>query len=204
MMKTRQLAAEMRGAFAALRSEHAEALAEAGVPWHLIGLYEMAGVGRVRVDGDYYQPDPDGGRAFISPVLIGGPYGPEAADPWRFARFGGLIDLLAWDPAQPDRWALRTGAATWLGCCAPQCFAPQQTQIWRTPLAWLCSDCTGLVILSRDRAEAYHVLAGLAGGILAEDEAHVAEIRSILARPYPAPKVRNVAALRRGQVRRAA
>jgi hypothetical protein len=188
-VKTRDLVREMCHAYAALRVADAEELIRAGVPAHCLDLYRMVGVARVRVEGALYQPDPLGGGAFISPVLAHHVAGPETPDPWAFARFGNIVDLVAWDPAHPERWALRTVNATWLGCIPPQYLAPEPVRIWRTPLNWFRSDCTGLVVLARERPEDYRLFAGLASGIIAEDRRHAEEIRSVLQHPWPTPRI---------------
>ena len=105
-------------------------------------------------DGLHFEPDPDGdGFAFIVPVRIDNLLSPEAADPVVTVRDGAIVDLLAFSAAVPNRWALRTGAGTWLGCVEPQYMGPAPTPIWRTPLRWLGEGC-GIVLLSRDGATA--------------------------------------------------
>jgi hypothetical protein len=59
------------------------------------------------------------------------------------------------------------------------------------------SGCRGLLPLGRDRASVYRLLSGLRE-IVAEDTVHAAELRAILARPWPAPRVMA------GEARRAA
>jgi hypothetical protein len=153
----------------------------------------MVGITPVRLEGDLYSPDPDGAVAYVSPVRIEYPETLESTEPWWFVRAGDLVDLLAWDPAVPDTWALRAGTATWLGCVAVQMpeLAPEPpTRVWRTPLDWYRMDCDGLVLLSRETADQYRILAGLEGGIDAMDEAHARELRAVLRRPWMAPRVR--------------
>jgi hypothetical protein len=170
-----------------------EELIRAGVPAHTIDLYQMCGIDRVcperAADGALYRPDPDGGRAFISPILAHRADTPETPDPWAFARFGNIIDLLAWDPAHPSRWARRTGNASWLGAVPPQYCSPEPVRVWRWPVEWFRAECTGIVILTRNRAEIYRLLSGCIGGILVDDGAHGAEIRSVLEHPWPAPRI---------------
>jgi hypothetical protein len=88
-----------------------------------------------------------------------------------------------------DCWALRVGTATWLGCVPVQRLEPAATRIRRTPLDWLRADCSGLVLLSRDRDDNYRILSHL-HEIDAEDDAHACELRDIVERPWPAPRVR--------------
>lgn len=136
----------------------------------------------------FYQPDPDGGPAFLVPARVDSAITPEAADPVQAIRHGEIVDLVAFSAAFPNRWALRTGAALWLGAVEPQYLMPNPVPIWRTPLHWLGNDCSGLVLLSRDRRERYRVLSTL-DAIVAEDEQHAEELRQLLARPWLAPGV---------------
>lgn len=64
----------------------------------------VVGVCRALIEGDRWQPDPDGVPAIIVPVSYS--YGPCELDP---------IDLVAWQPGSPERWYLRTGYGTVLG-----------------------------------------------------------------------------------------
>jgi hypothetical protein len=188
-MKTTALAAEMRTAFAALRPSDIRELAQCGVPQILVDHFQMVGVARIRVQGELYEPDPSGALAVITPVLAQFPDTPESCRPDVYALIGNIVDLLAWDARVPQRWAFRVGAATWLGCIPPQHCDPDPVRIWRSPLNWLRAGCNGLVIVARERAEAYRLLAGCSGGIIAEDGEHAAELRQALERPWPAPRV---------------
>src|SRR5713226_352032 len=139
-MKTAALAAEMRHAAANLPSEDREILVQGyGIPCSLVDLYQLIGLEKIvakDVKGarrDLYMPHADGDPAFITPVLGHFADTPESTDPRVFVRFGNIIDLLAWDPRYPDRWALRTGAATWLGCVPPQYLEPFPVRVWRSP-----------------------------------------------------------------------
>jgi hypothetical protein len=142
-MNTRDLEAEMRAARAALTPEHRLELIEHGVPADLIGRYLLIGAARVRVSAGLYEPVEDGGAAYITPVLVDNPLTPEAEGPQGCARGGGyLVDLVAWHPRRPSRWALRVGSATWLGAIEPQYMDPDPVAVRRSPLAWLQADAT--------------------------------------------------------------
>jgi hypothetical protein len=165
------------------------------------GLAVGIALARISVSRDgFYRPDPDGGVAFILPVRVDNPLSPEAADPVATVQGGDIVDLLAFSVAFPQRWAFRTGAATWLGAVDPQYMGPEPTPIWRSPLRWLGNDCRGLVLLSRDRRDRYRVLTSL-DAVVAEDEGHAAELRKLFEQPWLAPpiyvrrgrKVRNAA-----------
>jgi hypothetical protein len=109
-------------------------------------------------------------------------------DPHEVISWGAIVDLVAFHPRHPARWALRVGAAEWLGCCEPQYLDPPPVRIWRLPLDWLRADCTGLVILSQEPVDAYRVLSGL-HSITAEDAAHAGELRRVLSRSWLVPHI---------------
>lgn len=174
-------------------------LREAGVGE--TGLAIRPAVLPIRVEKGLWHPDPDDeAMAFILPVRVYGETSPEAPEPGQTLCGGEIIDLIAFSVAFPERWALRTGNATWLGSIEPQFLMPDPVPIWRTPLHWLGNGCLGLVLLSRDRRDRYRVLT-VCDSILAEDERHADELRQLLQHPWLAPPV----LVRRGrEVRNAA
>jgi len=175
----------------ALRETRAQDLAPltaAGVPGQAIAM-AMPAIARVRVERDFYTPDPEGGLAYLLPVRVADPISPEAIDPDETIAAGDVVDLLAFHPKNEGRWALRAGAAEWAGAIKPLYMAPEAVRISRSPLSWLRAGCEGLVLLSRDRRDQYRILTGCLGGILAEDLRHAAELRRVLEHPWPAPRV---------------
>lgn len=187
-MNTLDLLAELRQARARLTNEHRAELLAAGVPANIINLYPLIGVDAISVGDGLYQPTPGGGAAYITPVLVNGGT-PETPHPLAYARhLGECVDLVAWHPLHPERWALRTGAATWLGCIGPQYMDPEPVAIRRSPLAWLRAACDGLVILSKQADDAYRLLCGCAE-LIAEDAEHRAELRKLTRRPWPLPRI---------------
>jgi hypothetical protein len=124
----------------------------------------------------------------LIPVRVDSPVLPEAADPAAAVSAGAIVDIVACHPRHPGRWALRTGVAEWLGAIPPQYLEPDPVQIWRSPIAWLRAGARGLVILSRQPADAYRVLASCHGDIVAEDATHAAELAG-LDRPWPMPRI---------------
>jgi hypothetical protein len=146
-------------------------------------------IARVKIAGEGFELDAEGGAAYLVPIRVDDPISPETTDPAATLRSSAIVDLVAIHPRHPDRWALRVGTAEWLGAVHPQYLDPALVPVWRSPLAWLRGGCTGLVILSRERADAYRLLADLRGGIIAEDARHAAELRTILAQPWPLPRV---------------
>lgn len=185
------LARELDTSIAAMTDAHRKELVGRGVAASLLAPpCPMVGTMRVRVFGDTWQPDESGSGVYVTPVIISGPLSPEATDPASVVRGDGdLVDLVAWRPDRPDRCATRCGAAEWLGAIEPQYCAPAPVQIWRSPLNWLRAGCRGLVPLTADPAEIWHMLTGCRGGIVAEDDRHAAQLRRVLARPWPAPQV---------------
>jgi hypothetical protein len=176
---------------ASLRSTRTEDFAElvrAGVPPAGIALAPAQTRIRLCADG-LFEPDPDGLPAFVVPVRCESPLTPEAGDPHWAVRDAYVLDLLAFHPQRPGRWALRTGAAEWAGAIEPQHCGPDPVPIWRTPLRWLQAGAVGIVLLGGDPASAYRVLGWCRGGVIAEDVAHAAELRGILSRPWPIPRV---------------
>src|SRR4051794_14020349 len=148
----------------------------------------LIGKVRARRDGDLYVPDRDGLPAFVTPVFIDYADTPESPRPAQAVRFGDLVDLVAWDPRHPHSWALRCGAAEWLGAIEPQYLDPPPVPIHCGPLGWLQGGCCGLVLLARETVSQYRLLANIQR-IEAEDAAHAAELQGVLMRPWPAPTV---------------
>ncbi len=183
------LLAELRSARAAMSRKNRAELMGAGIAPELIDRYPLIGTAEMRIKGGLYEPAPDGAPAYVTPVLVGDPVSPEIPDPLVYARhFGDIVDLVAWHPRHPGHWALRVGAATWLGCIEPQYLDPDPVAIRRAPLAWLRAGCDGLVILSSEPADAYRLLSGC-HEIIAENQQHAAELRKLVRQPWPRPRI---------------
>lgn len=149
----------------------------------------LTGVARVRLDGGLYEPAEDGGLAYLTPVLIEHPETPESPSPAQAIRFGELVDIVAWHPRHPAKFVLRVGFGEWLGAVEPQCLDPAPVSVHRGVLSWLQSGCRGIVPLSPSPWDRYRLLSGFPGGLVAEDAAHAAELRAVLAHPWPAAPV---------------
>ena len=147
-------------------------------------------VGKVhaRRDGELYVPHTGGWPAFVTPILVEYPDTPEAHIPAQAVRFGDIVDLVIWDQRHPHSWALRRGAAEWLGTVELQYCEPPAVPIHRGVLGWLQSGCRGLVLLSREPIDQYRVLSRL-HCVEAEDAGHQAELQHIISRPWPGPTV---------------
>jgi|SRR5690242_7910343 len=181
------LVEEYHRALLATRYDDLHPLIAAGVTWETIAKIVPANT-QITLGGATYEPDPDGGAAYLIPVRVDNPLTPEAADPPEAVRSGAIIDLLAFHPAHPYRWALRRDAAEWLGPIEPQYLDPEPVEVWRTPLRWLQAGCHGLVLLSSERESQHRILSGL-GSIVAEDHHHAAELRSVLNHSWSTPPV---------------
>jgi hypothetical protein len=150
----------------------------------------LIAMGKVRLcRDDLFEPDPDGRACLITPVCVHTALDPESSAPEVFCRVGAIVDLIAWHPEQPDQWALRAGAAEWLGCIEPQYLEPEPVPIRRSVLSWFRAGCTGLVLLSRLPLDQYRILTGCVGGIIAQDATHRAELRRALQRPFRIPRI---------------
>jgi hypothetical protein len=162
-------------------------LVTAGIDWRAIAEAVPAHALIQVAQNTGFEFDADGKSAFVLPVRTDNPLTPESADPASAIRDGAIVDLVAFHPRHPDRWALRRDAAEWLGAIEPQYLDPAPATIFRSPLSWLRADCRGLVLLG-DRASQYRILT-LLHSIIAEDEQHATELRRVLMRPWPAPQV---------------
>jgi len=137
--------------------------------------------------GDLYWPDELGRRGWVFPVSVVDPGAPEYVetdDPLSVVSLGPIIDLLAFSPMAPRRWALRHGIATVLGAVEPPDFDPEPVPVRRDVTDWLRDNCRGLVLLARDPHDAASVLRGIEK-IEAEDDRHAAELRRLLSLPSP-------------------
>ena len=189
-MKTTDLTAELIAAQDALTAADRDTLRATGVPDSVI-VFGLIGAAHVLLsdDGQTYQPTEHGPRLFITPVRAEPRTGDvESPDFELVPAFGALVDLIAWLPQFPGRWALRHGVADALGAIEPQYCLPAPVPVRRHPLSWLRSGGTGLCVLSRDRRDAYRLLS-CCDRLEAEDAAHACELRSILERPFKTPPI---------------
>jgi hypothetical protein len=137
--------------------------------------------------GELYHPDEAGRPAWVIPVCVVDPVISdeiEAADPLAVVSAGFVVDLLAFSPAAPGHYATRCGVATVLGCIPPQYCNPEPVPIHRDLTRWLCSECRGLVLLSRDPFEIRRILRHCIS-IEAENAEHAADLRRMLEMPQP-------------------
>ena len=153
-------------------------------------MLERGLVGRVSIrlspDETMWEPGPH--PAYVTPCRIADPFTPEC--PWWRAvpEAGHLIDLVAWHPEHPTRWALRTGFAEWLGACEPQHLS-DFVHVRRSPLSWLKHGATGIVALAPEERERQRLLS-FAQLLVAEDFDHAQELRRLMERPTSVPAIK--------------
>ncbi|MBM3556021.1 MAG: hypothetical protein FJX47_10755 [Alphaproteobacteria bacterium] len=140
------LSAEMRCAIRGL-DLHLElgALGRLAIPPPVVER-GLVGASRIVVDDGFFEPGHEGKwTALICPV---------ADDD------GTLLDLVAFDPARPACWWLRTGIGRFLGQVKGRWDEGRQF-LHPTPLSWLQSGGLGAVVLARDADEAKTLLSDL-------------------------------------------
>ena len=183
------LRAELLAAVAQLGADDRAELIALGVPADDLYCRRLCGLERVSAGNGLYAPAPDGAAAIITPVRLWHPVGPEAPRPRLYTQWGPIVDLIAWHPADPERWVLRTGAAEWLGCIEPQFMDPDPVPVHRSVLDWLRAGRVGLVLLSDHPMDQYRVLSCCRNGVVAADDEHGRQLRRVLSRPWPHPAV---------------
>jgi hypothetical protein len=186
-MSAADLCAEMCAAHKITVEQRKRFLA-AGIPQRAINL-GWVGVLPCLVERERFQPYDDGKPLAIVPVKVDADQlTAEHPEPEDVLSHGEIVDLVAFRLSDPGKWWSRTGAASWLGCIRPQLFMPDPVNVWRSPLSWLQNSSTGIVPLARDHHSRWSVLAGL-GSIIAESIQHGDELRRVLERPFPIPKI---------------
>lgn len=131
------LRVEMRAAHARLEGRQMEILAGLGLPAAQLYAETLIGVTTGAIDRrDFWQPDEAGRRLLVTPLT-------EA---------GAILDLVAFDPKEPNAWYLRTGHGWALGHEAME----RASQGWpgdaplvlhATPMEWLASGCEGTCVV---------------------------------------------------------
>jgi hypothetical protein len=186
-MSGADLSAEMCGAHKITPEQRKRFLA-ANIPQAAID-FGWVGVLPCLTEGERFQHYGEGKPLVIVPVKMAEEqWSAEHPRPDEVLRYGEIVDLVAFRLSEPSKWYLRTGAAEWLGCITPQSFMPDPVNVWRSPLSWLQNGSTGIVPLARDHHSRWSVLAGL-GSIIAEDVRHGDDLRRVLERPFPIPKI---------------
>lgn len=141
----------------------------------------IVGVCRAHIEGDRWQPDPDGKPVLVSPVT----YETRAC-------CLDLIDLVCWQPGSPGKWSLRTGYGTALGENAIG-YAWQTERplvLNESPMEWLRANGEGAVILDWNACLSLYL--GNTRRIIADGPALAQKINSRLDREqcWPMPEIR--------------
>jgi hypothetical protein len=141
---------------------------------------------KITLDGDsLFRPDPTGKPALVVMACVADGDCPdciETDDPEFAISLGATIDLVAFSPQAPGRFALRCGAAAVLGSIKPQYCNPAPVPVHRGVMSWLRSGCRGIVLLTRDRIVAGGILRGISH-LEADSIEHAAELRRLMAMP---------------------
>jgi hypothetical protein len=158
-----------------------------GVPWRAITLACPVPTRARFTDKarSLFEPDEDGGAVWVIPATCVDPARPEeieVAEPLDVVSTGACVDLLAFDPDRPRRFARRTALAPTLGCIPRQHGDPAPVPVRLDVTDWLRAECHGLVILTRDPHEIGRLLRRIAA-IQPEDPAHAAALKAWLGLP---------------------
>ena len=149
------------------RAEHRIALANRDVD-EILKRYDVAdpcarsicGLARIIKMGRFFEFHPDGEWAVIVPVID----------------VDELVDLLAFNPREPEKWWFRDGAERLLngGALGDQ-LMDNHLRVFRTPLEWLKGGCAGVVIFNLNHAFIDLVTAPY--GVIGDDDEHTEELR---------------------------
>jgi hypothetical protein len=152
-----------------------------GIPWRSIAATCPAPTRITRRSARLYRPDPNGSIAWIIPVCcidLAWPENIETLEPLDVVSVGQALDLVAFDPRRPRRFALRCGLGVVLGAIEPQIADPPPVRIFPDITDWLRHECYGLVILTDDRHQAGRILRCIAQ-IGPEDDQHAAALQRL-------------------------
>ena len=164
-VRTAEKVIDLEAEFAAAVTLLSTLIAESARP-KLIGEF---GVWPVEVVAGLYQPlEPGGGDLS---VILPSRHGNE------------LIDLVAYDMADPGKWWLRTGVGEWIGADhVEECdFKELPVRLHGTPQGWLAAGGTGACVLTT-RSFGAHAQLMRAKGIVCDDDAHAARVHGWLRR----------------------
>ncbi len=154
----------------AMTASHVDRLLHLGVP---PATTIMCGLAKIRPDGQNYVPDDDGLEAVIVPVFDGGV----------------VVDLVAFQPAQPELWWVRRGETPFLGSDAlERLWLNEPLRLHRDPLGWLRGGAqpNAAVVLSW-KAAATQIFA--VPSIVADDYEYALEIEQHLKATRTIPNI---------------
>lgn len=162
------------------------ALVRRGAPRQAI-VAGLATIADILVQGDHFDFAQEAEK-ITRALVVAVRQGPDATwdgwiaeDPYRTTLGGELVDLVA--ETMNGRCFSYLDHAQVLGVVEPQILSPSPTRVWRSPRSWLRANCEGIVLVDPRPMVRQRVLLSLVGPILAEDAAHAAELRAILAAP---------------------
>ncbi len=106
---------------------------------------------------------------------------------WSDSPLSDPIDLIAYHPAKPDSWWLRTGVATALGsdCIDTAIIFEVPLLMFRTPFSWLQNQGAGVCVLDWQAMRLDITEVAMATAIIPEDVDHGDEIERHLIPPRP-------------------
>lgn len=130
------LRCEMQAAANGLELTQLRVLRGLGLPAPELHADGMIGVSRGLIDKrDFWAPDESGSRLLVTPLI----------------EDGAVVDLVAFDPKQPNAWFLRTGHGWALGAdtiARASSYWPgdEPLVLHATPMEWLASGCEGACV----------------------------------------------------------
>ena len=174
------LAGEMRAAADAITLPQCQRLSVMGITsWPDLTQHGLIGVAACKISGDFFNYDEGGPLHVVLPV----------------ERDGVLVDLVAFDPANPNLWGLRTGDGAALGDCRIEEALsargwPDAVPLYLTPtpLEWLRAQCRGACIIDGFTPETCTRLRGL-DDIAVSSKAFERALRLQLSKPPRIPEI---------------
>jgi hypothetical protein len=122
-----------------------------------------------------FRLSPSAAHALITPIRIddASPTSECNESTSSPVHYGQLVDLIAWHPDRPGKWALYTGHALALGWCTPRGWddASDPVRVHSTVAGWFRSGCDGLFICATDPADRQRVILSV-GAIRADNRDH--------------------------------
>lgn len=178
-MKSADLLAEFCLAVEAVEHRHLDRLASLGVPLSTIdALFDddmpaPLGVKAGRVEDGCFIPG-DGPPHIVQPIAVDGV----------------LADYAAWRTETPEKWHLRTGAATFLGDvdrAVDACLWGEAAHLLPSPLTWLQAGGNGLVILNWSSLDVVEL--NRLPSVVVDSAELAGMLRATLSRPPPIPVI---------------
>lgn len=120
-----------------------EVLAEVGYTYDWLTYGDLGGI-TARIDGRFFEPDPDGEFWVAQPVWV------EQPTAFHYVEDPILEDIIVWKPMQPYIWHFLRGETGLILGEQNLIFAQlagEKAVLHRTPLDWLKAGCAGSVLL---------------------------------------------------------